>query len=134
MATEEQGVTKEQYLRDSVWPSAALKKLTGGSIQVTKTTSHKGFEANYGERVRCRAIVLGDMRRAQEVWAKARQNPSMDYFGDLAEEYSIEPTARRCAAKCRRSAATAASRSSRTWRSSCSRASSRASSSWATSS
>ena len=26
-ATEEQGVTKDQYLRDSVWPSAALKKL-----------------------------------------------------------------------------------------------------------
>ena len=48
----------------------------------------KGFEANYAERVRCRAIVLGNMRRAQEVWAKARQNPSMDYFGDLAEEYS----------------------------------------------
>ena len=31
------------------------------------------------------------MRRAQEVWAKARENPSMDYFGDLAEQYSIEP-------------------------------------------
>jgi parvulin-like peptidyl-prolyl isomerase len=25
------------------------------------------------------------------VWAKARQNPSLDYFGDLAEQYSIEP-------------------------------------------
>jgi hypothetical protein len=37
------------------------------------------------------AIVLGNMRRAQEVWAKARQNPSLDFFGDLAEEYSIEP-------------------------------------------
>ena len=31
------------------------------------------------------------MRRAQEVWAKARENPSMDFFGDLAEQYSIEP-------------------------------------------
>ena len=36
------------------------------------TTCKKGFEANYGERVRCRAIVLANMRRAQEVWAKAR--------------------------------------------------------------
>jgi parvulin-like peptidyl-prolyl isomerase len=51
----------------------------------------KGYAANYGERVRCRAIVLGNMRRAQEVWAKARQNPSIDFFGDLAEQYSIEP-------------------------------------------
>jgi parvulin-like peptidyl-prolyl isomerase len=32
------------------------------------------------------------MRRAQEVWGKARQNPSLDYFGDLAAEYSIEPS------------------------------------------
>ena len=91
MATEEQNLTKEQYLRDSVWPSAALKKLTGSTIHVAKDDIHKGFVANYGERVRCRAIVLGNMRRAQEVWAKARQNPSLDYFGDLAEQYSIEP-------------------------------------------
>jgi parvulin-like peptidyl-prolyl isomerase len=91
MAIEEQGVTKELYMRDSVWPSAALKKLTGDSIRVDEADLTKGFDANYGPRVRCRAIVLGDMRRAQEVWAKARQNPSLDFFGDLAEEYSIEP-------------------------------------------
>jgi parvulin-like peptidyl-prolyl isomerase len=89
--TTEQGVSKERYIRDSVWPSAALKKLTAQEVQVTEEDIAKGFEANYGERVRCRAIVLGTMRRAQEVWEKTRQNPSPDYFGDLAEEYSIEP-------------------------------------------
>ena len=92
MATEEQRVSKDQYLRDSVWPSAALKKLTSSAIEVTNDDLQKGFEANYSERVRCRAIVLANMRRAQEVWGKARQNPSLDYFGDLAEEYSVEPT------------------------------------------
>jgi parvulin-like peptidyl-prolyl isomerase len=94
MATTEQDISKELYLRDSVWPSAALKKLTGGTIEVTPDDLQKGFEANYAERVRCRAIVLGNMRRAQEVWAKARQNQSMEYFADLAEEYSIEPTSK----------------------------------------
>jgi parvulin-like peptidyl-prolyl isomerase len=93
-ATQEQGVSKDEYMRDSVWPSAALKKLTSGAITVTQEDLKKGFEANYAERVRCRAIVLGNMRRAQEVWAKARQNTSMDYFGDLAAEYSIEPTSK----------------------------------------
>jgi parvulin-like peptidyl-prolyl isomerase len=91
MATKEQGITKEQYMRDSVWPSAALKKLTNGSIKVSDDDLKKGYEANYSVRIRCRAIVLGNMRRAQEVWAKARENPSMDFFGDLAEQYSIEP-------------------------------------------
>ncbi len=92
--TEEQEVSYEIYVRDSVWPSAALKKLTGESVQVTADDLQKGYEANYGERVRCRAIVLGNMKRAQDVWRKARDNPSMDYFGDLAEEYSVEPTSK----------------------------------------
>ena len=93
-ATEEQGVSKEQYIRDSVWPSAALKKLTGNTIQVTNEDLQKGFEANYSERVRCRAIVLSNMRRAQEVWAKARQNTTMDFFADLAAENSVEPSSK----------------------------------------
>lgn len=92
--TKEQGITKEEYLNNAVWPSAALKKLTEQSVEVTQEDLQKGFEANYGERVRCRAIVLGSMRRAQEVWDKARHNDSADYFGDLAEEYSVEPTTR----------------------------------------
>ena len=60
MATDEQGITKDQYVRDSVWPSAALKKITGSTIQVTEDDLQKGYQANYGERVRCRAIVLGE--------------------------------------------------------------------------
>jgi parvulin-like peptidyl-prolyl isomerase len=63
-------------------------------VTVDEADIRKGYEANYGERVRCRAIVLSSMRRAQEVWDKARRNPSPEYFGDLAEEYSIEPTSK----------------------------------------
>lgn len=92
--TEEQDISYKLYVRDSVWPSAALKKLTAGQVQVTQEDLKKSYDANYGVRVRCRAIVLANMRRAQEVWEKARANPSMDYFGDLAAEYSIEPTSK----------------------------------------
>jgi parvulin-like peptidyl-prolyl isomerase len=93
-ATQEQGVTKDQYIRDSVWPSAALKKLTGSGVKVTEEDLQKGFQANYSERVRCRAIVLPTMRKAQEIWAKARQNTEMNYFADLAAENSIEPSSK----------------------------------------
>jgi parvulin-like peptidyl-prolyl isomerase len=93
-ATQEQGQTKDQYVRDSVWPSTALKKLTNGSIEVTPVDLDKAFQANYSERVRCRAIVLPNMRKAQEIWAKARQNDSIDYFADLAAENSIEPSSK----------------------------------------
>lgn len=94
LTTEEQGITQAMYIRDSVWPSAALKKLAGSQVEVTAEDLEKGYEANYAERVRCRAIVLDNMRRAQEVWQKARDNDSMEFFGQLATHYSIEPTSK----------------------------------------
>ena len=92
MATTERGISREMYFRDSVWPSAALKKLTGGDVEVNNGDLQKGFEANYGERVRCRAIVMPDHRKAQQVWDMARKNPTVENFAQLASEYSIEPT------------------------------------------
>ncbi|MBX7166773.1 MAG: peptidyl-prolyl cis-trans isomerase [Pirellulales bacterium] len=91
---EEQGLSTEIYVHDTVWPTVALKKLVGGQVQVTSEDLQKGFEANYGARVRCRAIVLNNNRRAQQVWEMARANPTPDYFGDLAEQYSIEAGSR----------------------------------------
>ena len=92
--TEQQGLTQDQYYRNALWPSAALKKLAASTVEITDEDIKKGFEANYGERVRCRAIVLDTMRRAQEVWDKARRNPTLAYFGDLAAEYSVEGTSK----------------------------------------
>lgn len=92
--TETQEITVEQYMRDTVWPSAALKKLVVDSVRVTENDLQKGYEANYGPRVKCRAIVLNQMRRAQEVWQLARDNPSVENFGLLAEQYSIDSVSR----------------------------------------
>jgi parvulin-like peptidyl-prolyl isomerase len=91
--TQEQGLTLEAYQRDSVWPSVALKKLAG-EAKVTKDDLQKGYEANYGPRVRCRAIVLTNQRRAQEVWEQARANLTVEFFGQLAEQYSVEPSSK----------------------------------------
>jgi len=94
MVTEQQGVSLEVYRRDSVWPSVALKKLVGEKAQVNDEDLKRGYEANYGPRVRCRAVVLDNFRRAQQVWDTARKNPSAESFGDLAEKYSIEASSR----------------------------------------
>lgn len=96
---ENQGLTEELYRHDVVWPSAALKKLVGDEVEITKEDLQKSFEANYGERVRVRAIVFNSLRMAQKVWATARDNVSQDpkqfqesleAFGKLAEQYSVE--------------------------------------------
>ena len=89
--TSDGQTTEPIYLQDSVWPSVALKKLVEDRIQVTQDDLDRGFESLYGPRVEILACVLGDQRTAQKVWKMARDNDSEEFFGRLAEEYSIEP-------------------------------------------
>jgi len=96
IATKERGISYEVYLHDEVWPSVALKKLTG-DVKVTQEDMQRGMEANYGPRCRCRVIVMTSQRKAQEVWEMARQemekqHPDPDFFGHLAEQYSVDPS------------------------------------------
>lgn len=97
MVTKEQHISNDIYVRDAVWPSVALKKLCG-DIKVTDEDMHRGFEANYGPRVKCRVIVLGNLRKAQEVFSIAQQELNKhperggEFFGRLAEQYSIDPS------------------------------------------
>ena len=89
--TKEEGASLEMYRHDAVWPSAALRKLAGEKVDVSEDDLQKGFEANYGAKVRCLAIVLDNQRRAQEVFEKARKRNTSEFFGELAAQYSIEP-------------------------------------------
>jgi parvulin-like peptidyl-prolyl isomerase len=116
---EKQEMSWDIYMHEVVWPAVALKKLAGDKVQVTEEDLQKGFEANYGPRVRCRAIVLSQQRRAQEVWDTARKTPAIEKlskkapprgpnagsspeelaliseaakaFGKLASQHSVEP-------------------------------------------
>lgn len=80
------------YKKDAVWPTAALKKLITHGVTVTEEDLQQGFEKNFGPRVEVLAIVLGDQRTAQKVWDMARKSPTDKFFGELAAQYSIEPT------------------------------------------
>jgi parvulin-like peptidyl-prolyl isomerase len=91
---EEQGIESDIYVHDAVWPAVALKKMVVGTVKVTEEDIKKGYEANYGPRVRCLAIVLNSQRLAQDVWEKARASNSSKSFGDLAEQYSVEASSR----------------------------------------
>jgi parvulin-like peptidyl-prolyl isomerase len=94
IVTKQQGVSVDIYRHEKIWPSIALRKLAWSKIDVTDDDLKKGFEANYGPRVRCRAIVLNDQHRAEKVWEEARNNKTADYFGELAAKYSIERSSR----------------------------------------
>tara|TARA_R110002049_G_scaffold72490_2_gene187125 strand:- start:146737 stop:148533 length:1797 start_codon:yes stop_codon:yes gene_type:complete len=89
--TSDGNTTKEIYIHDAVWPSVALKKLVQDEITVSEEDLQRGFEAAFGPRVEVLAIVLSDQRSAQKVWEMARDNPTDQFFGQLAEQYSVEP-------------------------------------------
>lgn len=92
MLKAERNVSPAKYRRDIIWPMLALRKLAGEQIKVTEADLEKAFTRNYGPRVKARAIVLDNQRRATEVWQKASKNP--EDFGRLAKEHSIDPNSR----------------------------------------
>ncbi len=82
------------YVQDEVWPSVAMKKLVEESVQISDDDMQKGYEANFGERAECLAIVLNDYNAAKKVWKMATDNPDQNYFADLAYQYSVEPASK----------------------------------------
>jgi len=91
--TKDEKIPLRHYIEDVVQPTVALKQLVG-KVPVTQEDLDKAFQATFGPRCRCRIIVLDSQRRAQEVWQLARQNPTAERIGDLAEQYSVDPTSR----------------------------------------
>ncbi len=91
--TREEKIPLRHYIEDIVQPTVALKQLVG-KVPVTQDDLDKAFEATFGPRAKCRIIVLDSQRRAQEVWQLARQDPKPERIGDLAEQYSADPTSR----------------------------------------
>jgi parvulin-like peptidyl-prolyl isomerase len=88
---KKRGIPLDVYRNELIWTSVALKKLVGNKVVVTDEDLKKGFDANYGERVRCKAVVLNDMRRANQVFEMARRNNTSEFFSKLATQYSVEP-------------------------------------------
>ena len=91
--TRDDKVPLKHYLDDIVQPTVALKKLVG-KVPVSQEDLDKAFAATFGPRAKCRVVILDTQRRAQEVWQLARENPSSERIGDLAEKYSVDPTTR----------------------------------------
>ncbi len=91
--TRDEKVPLRHYVEDIVQPTVALKQLVG-KVPVTQDDLDKAFEATFGPRAKCRIVVLDSQRRAQEVWQLARQDAKPERIGDLAEQYSVDPTSR----------------------------------------
>jgi foldase protein PrsA len=92
MLEQERDLKPEQYAKYVVWPKLALVKLTKDRIEVTAEDLQKGFEANYGPRVKARMILMSDQRKLTQLWTQAKANPAD--FGRLARDHSEDPGSR----------------------------------------
>ncbi len=80
------------YRRDVIWPMLALKKLAGTEVKISDKDLEEAYVREFGERVRVKAIVMDNQRRAADAWEKVDANP--DNFENFVKEFSVDPTSR----------------------------------------
>lgn len=89
---KERKISPAQYSRDIIFPALALRKIATPQVQVTAQDIKDALEAQYGDKLRCRMIMLNSLPVAKEVWEELKKNPSL--FEKLAQDKSIDPSTR----------------------------------------
>ena len=89
---KERGISPVQYARDIIYPALALRKLCSGRVQITPQHMKEAFEAQYGEKLRCRMILVDKQTSAMAIWEQLRQNPGG--FEAIAKEQSMDSASR----------------------------------------
>lgn len=93
MLQSERGLNRDQYHEDIIWPMLALKKLAGKQVTITEEDMRKGFERDYGPRVKARMILVnGTLPQANKIWEECESN--LDDFDRIARQYSADPNTR----------------------------------------
>ena len=89
---KERGISPVQYARDIIYPAVALRKLCAGRVQVTPDDLQKAFEAQFGDKLRCRMILVDKQVKALQIWEELRKNPGG--FEQIARDQSMDTGSR----------------------------------------
>ncbi len=89
---KERGISPVQYARDIIYPGLALRKLAAPMVQVTPKDIQEAFEAQYGDKLRCRMIMVDKVQTAKEIWDELQKNPGG--FEKIAMERSMDSGSR----------------------------------------
>ncbi len=85
---KEKGISPSQYARDVVYPTIALRKLATPRVQVTDRDVQDAYEASFGDKLRCRVIMLQQEKKAIEFWEELQRTPNA--FERIARKESID--------------------------------------------
>ena len=89
---KERNISPIQYARDIIFPALALRKLASNRVQVTPADMKNAFDAQYGDKLRVRLIMVDKLLTAQTIWEELRKNPGG--FEKLAQERSMDSGSR----------------------------------------
>lgn len=89
---KERKISPARYAREIIQPTLALKKLAGPLVTVSDKDLTDAFEAQFGERLKCRMIMLNSLPIAKQVWEELKGNPNL--FEKLAQDKSVDPDTR----------------------------------------
>jgi foldase protein PrsA len=89
---KERGISPVQYAREIIYPALALRKLCANRVQVTPKDLQDAFESQFGDKLKCRMILVDKQAKAVQIWDELRKNPGG--FERLAQDHSIDPVSR----------------------------------------
>jgi parvulin-like peptidyl-prolyl isomerase len=83
---EKFGIPAAEYCENVVWMDLALTKLAERRVEFTTEEFNRVYESTYGEKIKCRMIMVSDEGLAKELHAKVLADPNS--FGDVAKDQS----------------------------------------------
>ena len=89
MLEQERNINPEQYRRDIIWPTIALKQLATDELIVSDQELKDAFESEYGPKIQARMIATSDRDKAEKLLAAVKADPAE--FGNLAKKHSEDP-------------------------------------------
>lgn len=89
---KERKISPARYAREIIQPTLALKRLAAPMVSVSDQDLKDAFDAQFGERLRCRMIMLNSLPIAKQVWEELKGNPNL--FEKLAQDKSVDPETR----------------------------------------
>ncbi len=66
MLEQERNISPEQYRRDIIWPTLALRSLAANKLVITNEMLAKEFESEYGPKVQVRMIAVSTRDKAEK--------------------------------------------------------------------
>jgi parvulin-like peptidyl-prolyl isomerase len=91
LLAEERNISPQEYKREIIWPTLALRRLAHEQIEISDDEMKKAYESEYGPQVRVRLIAVRQREKAQQIHKQLKADP--EKFESLAKDQSEDPSA-----------------------------------------